>query len=215
MNQKSVIILLAILMVFSVSANVYSFNTLSNEESEINKRNAAVLENREKEISELRKEVESLSTQNKESKTEEITLENSEDQEEIGTENEEIEIKKISELENAAERFVDYTFNVNEENYATVKSNAENYMTKEMVETLFSSDGLDDAEINLTTTVDKVDVYTANEDNEQAIVHYEIELDYGNGYKEKLKPFVLLYFVIEDGKLKVSKLQAINDIGGI
>ena len=215
MNQKSVIILLAILMVFSVSANVYSFNTLSNEESEINKRNAAVLENREKEISELRKEVESLSTQNKESKTEEITLENSEDQENTETENEQIEIKKISELENAAERFIDYTFNVNEENYATVKSNAENYMTKEMVETLFSSDGLDDAEINLTTTVDKVDVYTANEDSEQAIVHYEIELDYGNGYKEKLKPFVLLYFVIEDGKLKVSKLQAINDIGGI
>ena len=88
-------------------------------------------------------------------------------------------------------------------------------MTEEMVGALFASDGISEDEMKLTTTVEEIEVFTANEDEGKAIVQYEINWDYGNGYTENLKPFVLLYFVSENGKLKVSEVQAINDIGGI
>lgn len=211
MNKKYWLILLVIVILLSMTANVYSFNKLSNEESEVNKRNGMILTKKEEEITGLKEEIETLNSRNEE-KSIEKSNENVEETEPIS---EEVEVKEISDLENAAERFIDYTFNVNEENYATVKTNAENYMTDEMVETLFASDGISEEEINLKTSVDNIEVFTANEDEGKAIVQYEINLDYGNGFKESLKPFVLLYFTSENGKLKVSELQAINDIGGI
>lgn len=211
MDKKSIIIILAMVAILSVSANVYSFSKLSNEESEINKRNGLVLSKKDEEISSLKEEMEILKSKKENASVEET----SDKKEEIEPINEDIEVTKITELENAAERFVDYTFNVNEENYATVKNNAENYMTEEMVATLFASDGISEDEMNLTTTVEEIEVFTTDADEGKAIVQYEINLDYGNGYKENLKPFVLLYFVSENGKLKVSELQAINDIGGI
>lgn len=211
MNKKSIIVILAMIIILSLSANVYSFSKLSNEESEINKRNGLALSKKDEEISALKEEMEILKT-----KKETASInETSDKKEEVEPINEEIEVAEITELENAAERFVDYTFNVNEENYATVKNNAENYMTEEMVATLFASDGISEDEMNLTTTVEEIEVFKTDADEGKAIVQYEINLDYGNGYKENLKPFVLLYFVSENGKLKVSELQAINDIGGI
>lgn len=211
MNKKSIIVILAMIIILSLSANVYSFNKLSNEESEINKRNGLALSKKDEEISALKEEMEILKTKKETASIKET----SDKKEEVEPINEEIEVVEITELENAAERFVDYTFNVNEENYATVKNNAENYMTEEMVATLFASDGISEDEMNLTTTVEEIEVFTTDADEGKAIVQYEINLDYGNGYKENLKPFVLLYFVSENGKLKVSELQAINDIGGI
>ena len=211
MDKKSILIFLAIIAVLSVAANVYSFGKLSNEESEINKKNGIVLSKKDEEITSLKEQIEIL----KSKKETFIVKETSEEKEEIEQINEEIEVTKITELANAAERFIDYTFNVNEENYATVKNNAKNYMTEEMMATLFASDGISEDEMNLTTTVEEIEVFTADEDEGKAIVQYEINLDYGNGYKENLKPFVLLYFVSENGKLKVSEIQAINDIGGI
>lgn len=211
MDKKSIIIILVMISVLSVSANVYSFSKLSNEESEINKRNSVVLSKKDEEISSLKEEIDILKSE----KATQIIEETKIEKEDIQPISEEIEIKNASELTNAAERFIDYTFNVNEENYATVKNNAENYMTEEMVGALFASDGISEDEMKLTTTVEEIEVFTANEDEGKAIVQYEINLDYGNGYKENLKPFVLLYFVSENGKLKVSEVQAINDIGGI
>lgn len=211
MNKKSIIVILAMIIILSLSANVYSFSKLSNEESEINKRNGLALSKKDEEISALKEEMEILKTKKETASIDET----SDKKEEVEPINEEIEVAEITELENAAERFVDYTFNVNEENYATVKNNAENYMTEEMVATLFASDGISEDEMNLTTTVEEIEVFTTDADEGKAIVQYEINLDYGNGYKENLKPFVLLYFVSESGKLKVSELQAINDIGGI
>ena len=211
MNKKYWLILLVVAVLLSMTANVYSFNKLSNEESEINKRNGMILSKKEEEISVLKEKIETITLEN-EVKIKQESDSETEEKEEIS---EEIEVKKISDLENAAERFIDYTFNVNEENYATVKTNAENYMTDEMVETLFASDGIAEDEINLKTSVENIEVFTTNEDEGKAIVQYEINLDYGNGFKESLKPFVLLYFTSENGKLKVSELQAINDIGGI
>ena len=211
MNTKNMLILLSIITIISLSANVYSFNKLSNEESEINKRNGMILSKKDEEIKTLEDEIETLKSAN-ESTNEKSIIKESDENEVINEENEVIE---ITELENAAERFVDYTFNVNEENYVTVKNNAGNYMTEEMVETLFSSEGISEDEMKLTTTVDDIEVFTANTDEGKVIVQYEVTLDYGNGYEENLKPFVLLYFTNENGKLKVSEVQAINDIGGI
>lgn len=211
MDKKITVIMIAFLFLISVSANLYSFNKLSNEESEINKKNALVLSSKENEVNELKEQIEILESKEVNSKTEK----SEEGQEGIDEVTEQLEVSNVSELENAAERFVDYSFNVNEENYALVKANADNYMTDEMVETLFSSDGISEEDMKLKTTVDQIDVFTSNVDENQAIVHYEIKLDYGNGYEENLKPFVLLHFVTENGKIKVSKLQAINDIGGI
>ncbi|MGB6405901.1 MAG: hypothetical protein WBF39_00415 [Planococcus donghaensis] len=214
MNKKSMIIYLMILAVVSITANVYSFNKLSNEESEINKRNSLVLLQKEEELEKLKEENEILKTEKENTNIKQSSQSSKEN--ETSIEGIEVpEVKEIPELENAAERFIDYSFNVNEENYATVKNNAENYMTDDMVETLFASDGISEEDIKLKTTVEEIEVFTANEDEGKAVVQYEITLDYGNGYKENLKPFVLLHFVSENGKLKVSKLQAINDIGGI
>lgn len=207
MNKKYWLFLLAIVVVISISANVYSFNKLSNEESEINKKNILSISEKEDEIAMLNEEIELLNSKSETIKEDVETNEKEEDME--------VEVKNISDLENAAERFIDYNFNVNEENYATVKTNADNYMTDEMVETLFTSDGITDEEINLKTSVENIEVFTTNLDEKKAIVQYEIKLDYGNGFKETLKPFVLLYFTTENEKLKVSELQAINDIGGI
>lgn len=208
MNKTYWLILLVVVGLISMTANIYSFNKLSNEESEVNKRSSMVLSEKEEEISVLKEEIETIKLESKEKNNEETETET-----EANTEV--IDIKEISDLENAAERFIDYTFNVNEENYATVKINAENYMTDEMVETLFVSNGISEDEINLKTSVKNIEVYTANEDEGKAVVQYEINLDYGNGFKENLKPFVLLFFTTENGKLKVSELQAINEIGGI
>lgn len=211
MNTKNMLILLSIVTIISLSANVYSFNKLTNEESEINKRNGMILSKKDEEIKTLEDEIETLKSANESTKEKSIIKE-SDENEVISEEN---EVAEITELENAAERFVDYTFNVNEENYVTVKNNAANYMTEEMVETLFSSEGISEDEMKLTTTVDDIEVFTANTDEGKVIVQYEVTLDYGNGYEENLKPFVLLYFTNENGKLKVSEVQAINDIGGI
>lgn len=211
MDKKSIIIILVMISILSVSANVYSFSKLSNEESEINKRNDLILSKKDEEISSLKKEIDILKSE----KDTQIVEETNDEKEDITPINEEIEISDTSELKNAAERFIDYTFNVNEKNYATVKNNAKNYMTEEMVAALFASDGISEDEMKLTTTVEEIEVFTADEDEGKAIVQYEINLNYGNGYEENLKPFVLLYFVAENGKLKVSEVQAINDIGGI
>lgn len=211
MNKKNMLILLTIITIISLSANVYSFNKLSNEESEINKRNGMILSKKDEEIKTLEDEIETLKIANENTKEKNV-IKKSDEIEVISDEN---EVAEITELENAAERFVDYTFNVNEENYVTVKNNAGNYMTDEMVETLFSSEGISEDEMKITTTVDDIEVFTANADEGKAIVQYEVTLDYGNGYEENLKPFVLLYFTNENGNLKVSEVQAINEVGGI
>lgn len=211
MNKKNMLILLTIITIISLSANVYSFNKLSNEESEINKRNGMILSKKDEEIKKMEDEIETLKIENENTKEKKVIKES----DEIEVISDENEVAEITELENAAERFVDYTFNVNEENYVTVKNNAGNYMTDEMVETLFSSEGISEDEMKITTTVDDIEVFTANADEGKAIVQYEVTLDYGNGYEENLKPFVLLYFTNENGNLKVSEVQAINEVGGI
>jgi len=202
------------LLVISVSANVYSFNKLSNKESEINKKNTVLLEKKEDEILSLKDEISTLNNQLK-SQNETSENNNTGNSNESNSEANSLPNTSMENLVNTAYRFVDYTYNVNSENYATAKQNASNYMTDELVETLFSSDGIDDSKFKLTTKVKDIEVYLNSKNDKQAIVNYNVEMDFGNGYEEKLNEFNLLYFVEEDGVYKVKKIEAINNIGGI
>src|SRR3954447_10286527 len=186
------------LLVISISANVYSFNKLSNKESEINKQNTVLLEKKEDEILSLKDEIFTLNNQLK-SQNETSENNNTGNSNETNSEDNLLPNSSMENLVNTAYRFVDYTYNVNSENYVTAKQNASNYMTDEMIETLFASDGIDDSKFNLTTKVKDIEVYVNSKDEKQAIVNYNVEMDFGNGYEEKLNQFSLLYFVEENG----------------
>lgn len=202
------------LLIISVAANVYSFNKLSDEESEINKQNTILLEKKEEEIANLKEELFASNNQVKAQK-ETTDNNNTDNNKAINSSENSAANTSMENLINSAYRFVDYTYNVNSENYATAKQNASNYMTDELVETLFSSDGIDESQFKLTTNVNDIEVYLNSQNDNQVIVNYNIEMDFGNGYKEKQNDFVLLHFVEENGLYKVKKIESINNIGGV
>lgn len=199
MKIKYLSIVVISILIISVLANVYSFKKLSEQNEKSNKSEMYndLLKENEHLKSDLENEKESAAPSEKINK-------DSENKKEV----------VISEMKNSAERYIEFAYNVNADNYATLKKNAHNYMTGDMVDTLYSSDGINEDKINLTTKVSDIEIYES-ENSKSVIASYNMTLDFNNGYEEKSENFILLNFKIQDGIYKVSSIQAINDIGGV
>lgn len=196
MNWKMILIPLLILLILSTSANVYSFKKLANGTDE----SKQLLEKKDKEIANLEEMIVSLENDFKVSEKEKITTDETQQN-----------VSEESNLINTATRYLEYAFNVNPDNYVTAKNNAHNYMTDEMIDIIFVSDGVDE---DFYMQIKNIKVYTTDTTNREVIAYYESEIEtYDTTYVEKNYNYVLLKFVEEDGKLKIASLIPINVTG--
>ena len=134
-----------IILILSISANFYSFNKLSTQQKE---QPTAIQDD------ELVTQKPSTSTTKfQDVETEDSTQANLNDE---------------KSLKNSAERFLDFSFNVNPDNYVSAKKNAKKYMTNELFEIIFPSDGIDpDFKMN----IDNVQIFTSDRENEVVAIY--------------------------------------------
>ena len=199
MNWKMILVPLLILISISISANVYSFQKLANGTDE----NTKLLEKKEKEIADLQEAVTSLENNS--------NVSESEKKEENGVQETEQIASEESNLVNTTKRYLEYAFNLNPDNYVTAKNNAHNYMTDEMIDIIFVSDGVDE---DFYMQIKNIKVYTTDATNKEVIAYYESEIEtYDTTYVEKNYNYILLKFVEEDSTLKIASLTPINVAG--
>jgi hypothetical protein len=200
MKWKFIVVPILILLIISASANVYLFNKFGDETEQ---KNNGLLKEKDEQIIKLQDELSKLKhTSSTENEKENET-------------NSKVNPKNISSekehLTNTAKRYLEFAFNINPDNYVTAKQNAHNYMTDEMVEFLFASDGVDK---DFYMQIKNVKVYTTNEKKNEVITYYESEIEtYETNYVEKNYNYVLLQFKEEDGVLKISNISPINVAG--
>ncbi|MCZ2260753.1 hypothetical protein [Sporosarcina sp. G11-34] len=215
LSKKGLTYFLSFILIISLIANVYSFakrNDIStnlrgkvNEyESEMKvKDNEITLLN--KEISNLQKKKNDISN---ESESENETAENT-------SENEHFDVNK--EMINTANRFIEYAFDTNPETFVTRKKLAQNFMTDNLLDTLYTSDGVDDDAQKISMEVSKVVVYIDDNHNDEAIIYYVVNEEIlTSGYKETVGKYVKLKFIKDGNQIKVSNIEplSISD-GGI
>lgn len=209
-SRKYLLIFITFLLLISLSANVYSFNKMTGKNDD-NKRNIekyiSQINEKDAEIKELKKQI--TSSKNTE-KTTNLDGENN-----SSTENIDGEVEQNNELINTAVRFIEYVFNSSPETYVTRKQNAHHYMTDEIIQTLFTSDGTDEVTINLRSTVKDIKVYLS-ETEDEALVYYSASRELLNvNVEEEKEYYVKLEFKTEDGVRKVSKIHTITVVGGV
>lgn len=210
-TKKSLIILLVFIVIISIAANVYSFgkrNDVSNDLREKLSHYESEKKEKEKEINDLKSQISSL----EKSKTGAISKEQN-DEKKVESPQKDNEEKRI----NTAYRFIEYAFDNNSETFVTRKKLARNYMTDDLFETLYSSDGVDEVKQNIKFSVQKINVYLSAENEDEAIVHYVLNQEItSSGYKDTVEKYVKLKFVLKQNQLKVSHIESINfDDGGI
>lgn len=212
--KKGLPVLLMMVLVISLAANFFSFNKLTSAKEETNKQAKQLLEEKEQEIGKLNDEVSSLKKEKKSA----ASNGNTEKIKEIkgtATENEDEQSGKQKNLLNSAERFIDYIYNVTPDNFAMVKQNADQYMTDEMIQTVFPSDGIDEKGSDLKTNATDIKVFVEGEGDKQAIVSYHFEMEFiSNGYKEQDSAYVLLDFEHDGGAYKISSITPISSMKG-
>lgn len=194
---------LLILLFLSISANVYSFNKISTKTNS----HIDLLEEKDKEINSLKTE---LSKAEKTAASEKKDIEQEHDTHDAEQQN----IANSSsdkEIINAAKRYLEFALNINPENYATAKQQAHNYMTDQMVEFLYSSDGLDN---DVHMKIKNIKIYTTDETNKEVIAYYESEIEtYETKHPHKNYNYVLLQLEEDENILKVSNISPINIAG--
>lgn len=207
-TRKSLFIPLLIILAISLAANVYSFT------KEDEKGAATAEQVSQYEIELLEKE--------QTNKTLQQELNTAKAAAPAASENETTTAPPDSEagtpdILNAASRFVEYAFETDPETYVTRKKMAINYMTDNLYETLYSSDGVDEEQQEVAVDIKKVNVYAASENENEAIVHYVYKEEIlASGYKEEKEMYVKLLFEVEDNQLKVAEIEPLeNDYGGI
>ena len=222
LKTKGVFLSIILIFIISVLANIYSFNKLTkiDTNNKIVVANDSLLEDKEIVIKQLESIVSSLESELAVSQKSNDDLINQVDKEPSKiTGNKELtleENEKNKDLLNASKRFIEYAYNVTPENYTMLKQNADKYMTENLASTLFASDGIDEAAMNIQTVVKDIKVYVESDETKEAVVHYTFDLEFlNNGYKETNDSYVLLKFKEVGGTIKVSEIKAINNIGGI
>lgn len=209
--KKSLPVILIMVLVISLAANFFSFNKLTSAKEETNKQAKQLLEEKEQEIEKLNDETSFFKKEEQDASGDEKVEKVEGDVKETATENED----EQTDLLNSAERFIDYIYNVTPENFAVVKQNAGRYMTDEMIQTLFPSDGINEKGSDLKTSATDIKVFREGEGDMQAIVSYNFELEFiSNGYKEQDSAYVQLDFEQDGGTYKVSKLTPITSMKG-
>ena len=213
--KKGLSVILIMVLVISMAANFFSFNKLTSAEEETNQKAKLLLEEKEQEIGKLNDEISSLNKEKQGAASNENTEKVEREVKGTTTESEAEKSGGQKGIVNSAERFIDYIYNVTPDNFSMVKQNADNYMTEEMIQTLFPSDGIDEKESDLKTSATDIKVFMEGEGNKQAVVSYNFELEFiSSGYKEQESSYVLLDFEQEGGTYKVSKLTPINSMKG-
>lgn len=189
MNWKFFIVPVAIVLVISLCANVYSFKKLaSRTDTHID-----LLEKQAQEIKELKSTLSTLETVNVATENEVSNEEATSTTAQIGNE--------TSDLVNTTKRYLEYAFNVN----------PDNYMTDEMINIIFVSEGVD---ADFSMQIKNIKVYTTDEKTKEVIAYYESEIEtYDTTYVEKNYNYVLLKFIEENDTLKIASLTPINVAG--
>lgn len=214
LTKKSLIFFLSFILIISLLANFYSFSNKNqaseNLNNEIDKYKQEVIK-KNAEIKKLNEEV----TEIKESKIE--TLKNQTEEQTPDEVIEESENSIEDNYVNAAKKFIEYAFTSDAETYTTRKKLAQNYMTDDLIETLFPSDGVDENKQKLNTNVEQMTVYKNPDNEEEVLVYYVLNEEIkSTGYKETVKKYVKLNLVNEANVIKVSKVESLNmDDGGI
>lgn len=134
-----------IILILSISANFYSFNKLSTQQKE----QATAIQDDEL----VTQKPSTSTTKFQDVETGDSTQANLNDE---------------KSLKNSAERFLDFSFNINPDNYVSAKKNAKKYMTNELFEIIFPSDGIDpDFKMN----IDNVQIFTSDRENEVVAIY--------------------------------------------
>lgn len=146
-NSKLAVLLITtlIILILSISANFYSFNKLSTQQKE---QSTAIQDD----------ESVTYKTSTSTTKSQNVEIEDST----------QANLNDEKSLKNSAERFLDFAFNINPDNYVSAKKNAKKYMTNELFEIIFPSDGIDpDFKMN----IDNVQIFTSDRENEVVAIY--------------------------------------------
>lgn len=215
LTKKGLTYFLSFILVISLIANVYVFvkrNDVSiNLKEKVNKYESE-MKVKDNELSLLSKEISNLQKQKSDISNE---RENGNETNENTTNNEHFDVDK--EMINTANRFIEYAFDTNPETFVTRKKLAQNYMTDNLLDTLYSSDGVDDDAQKISMEVSKVVVYLDSNHNDEAIIYYVVNEEIlTSGYKETVGKYVKLKFIKDGNLIKVSHIEplSISD-GGI
>lgn len=208
-TKKTLVILLVFTTIISIAANIYSFGKRNEVNSELSgKLNHYQSETKQKDkiIQGLNNQISSL----EKSKSGEVSKEqDSEKKTDVS------QINNADKLVNTAHRFIEYAFDNNPETYVARKKMARDYMTDELFETLYSADGVDENKQDIKIEVERVNVYLNAENDDEVIVYYILNEEIpSSGYKETIEKYVTLKFVSKENKLKVSRIDSINNNDG-
>lgn len=197
-SKKAFVYFLAITLLFSLVANIYVFSKRSRVNEVLNEQ----LNNYIIEINDIKEENTDLNKRI-------LLAKNPKDLEGISevTESEKIEDSFINEIDSTVKRFVEYSFNTNPDNYVDRKKLANNYMTDNLFETIYTADGIEESAQKVKLETGKVEVFINNESDE-AIVFYELEKELiQSGFKETVQNYIKVEVVKEDNALKVSRIE--------
>lgn len=189
-KQKNIIILITFFLFFvlSVSANIYSFQQLSEKKEKI------IYVEKEKKTEEKTNGEGPIST-------EKNTVKETTDNE-----------KKI----NTATRFIEFAFNIDSENYTTRKKNAQLYMTDTLYNRLFAESGIDPdfksetGNIRVFTTEKTNEVLVIYEVDVDTYETKEMSDLKKKKFTNQSINFVKLKLVEEDAQYKVEALETIK-----
>src|SRR5699024_10095682 len=177
-KSKGFLFLVMFVLIISLTANIYSFNKLGNNNEEKNKIISDLQKENEKQKSIISK------------KNEISEIENETSEIESGSKNNEIDNDKTQQEidENTIKKFIEYTFNTNEDDYVTRKKLAKEYMTDELFKKEFSEDSIDNDEMKILIEVKSVEVFLGSDNN--AIAKYVIKETKAQGeYEDEFEKY--------------------------
>ena len=204
-SKKSLIYFLTIILLFSLVANVYVFSKRNKVNDNLNGKLNAY----ETELSDIKKKNDDLNKRLSLTKTPEENEGNQENQsaEQSGNGDEQTEYDLVYEIENTVNRFVEYTFNTEADNYVDRKKLAKNYMTDNLFDIIFTADGVDESAQKIKLETGRVDIFI-NNNSDEVIVFYTLDKELlQSGYKETVENYIKLEVVQEDNHLKVSNIE--------
>lgn len=204
LSKKSLIYFLAIVLLFSLIANIYIFSKRNTVNEKLNEKLSAY----ETEISDVKKKNDDLNEKislikNPVSDEKEVN----QDVELDESSSEPTEHSLVEEIENTVNRFVEYTFNTDESNYVDRKKLAKNYMTDNIFDIVFSADGMDETVQKIKLETGRVDIYINNKSDE-VIVFYTMDKELlQSGYKETVENYIKLEIIQDGDQFKVSNIE--------
>lgn len=204
LSKKSLIYFLAIVLLFSLIANIYIFSKRNTVNEKLNEKLSAY----ETEISDVKKKNDDLNEKislikNPVSDEKEVN----QDVELDESSSEPTEHSLVEEIENTVNRFVEYTFNTDESNYVDRKKLAKNYMTDNIFDLVFSADGMDETVQKIKLETGRVDIYI-NNNSDEVIVFYTMDKELlQSGYKETVENYIKLEIIQDGDQFKVSNIE--------